>query len=53
MDRQEALFTIGGEHQQFDLAALDEIDHIALIAAGVDVVMSGDLEGARIHGLAY
>ena len=52
MDGQEALFAIGGEHQQFDLAALDEIDHLVLIAAGVDVVMSGDLDRATIEGLA-
>jgi len=30
---------LGRKHQQFDLAALDEIDHLVLIAAGVNVRM--------------
>ena len=53
MDGQEALSAVGGKHQQFDLTALDEIDHIVLIAAGVDVRVSSDLDRARIYGLAY
>ena len=52
MDGQQTLFTFGGEHQQLDLAALDEVDHLVLIAAAVYVAVPGNLNGARIHGLA-
>ena len=43
MDGKETLFTFGREQQQFDLAALDEVDHLVLIAAGVNVGVSGNL----------
>jgi len=52
MDRKEALLAFGGDHEQFDLATLDEIDHLVPIAAGVDARMSGNLDGARIYRLA-
>ena len=35
MDGQETFFTFGREQKQFDLAGLDEIDHLVLVAAGV------------------
>jgi len=52
MDGQQALLAFGGEHEQFDLPALDEVDHLVLIATGVDVGVSRNLDGARIHRLA-
>jgi len=48
MNRKQALFTFGGEHEQFDLSALDEVDHLVLITAGVNGAVSGNLDGARI-----
>jgi hypothetical protein len=36
------------EHEQFDLAALNEIDHLVLIPTGVYVLVSGNLEDTRI-----
>jgi len=52
MNRKQALFTFGGEHEQFDLSALDEVDHLVLITAGVNGAVSGNLDGARILRLA-
>ena len=52
MDGQQTLFTLGGEHEQFNLAALNKINHLILIAAAVDVGMSGNLDGMRVGGLA-
>jgi hypothetical protein len=51
MDGKEAFLTFGGEHEQFDLAALDEVDHLVLIAAGIDVSEPRNLDGVRIYGL--
>jgi hypothetical protein len=52
VDRQDALFTFGGEHKQFDLPALNDVDHLVLIATGVYVGVSRNLDGAGIQGLA-
>ena len=32
---KEALFTFRGEHERFDRAALNEVDHLVLITTGV------------------
>jgi hypothetical protein len=48
---KEALLAFGREHEQFDLAALDEVDHLILIATRVDVSVSGNLNGTGIHSL--
>jgi len=48
MDGQQALLAFGGEHKQFDLAAVNEVDHLVLIPTGVNVLVSGNLEGTRI-----
>ena len=45
MDGEKALFTFRREHEQFDLAALNEVDHLVLIATGVDVGVSRNLDG--------
>lgn len=47
MDRKETLFTFGGEHEQFGLAALDQVDHLVLIVAGLNVSVSDKLNGAK------
>ena len=39
-------------YQQFDLTTTDKIDHIVLIAAGVDVCMAWDVDRAVIECLA-
>ena len=52
MDGQQTLFTFGGEHEQFDLAALDKVNHLVLIAAAVNVTVPGNLDGTRIDRLA-
>src|SRR4029077_14406918 len=40
------------QHEQFDLPAFDEIDHFVLIATGVDISVSRNLDGASVKGLA-
>jgi hypothetical protein len=51
MDRKQALFTLGREQKQFDLAALNEIDHPVLVAAGVNIRVARDRHSARVQGL--
>ena len=48
MDGEKALFAFRREHEQFDLTALNEVDHLILITGSVNVSVSGNLEGARI-----
>ena len=52
MNGQQALFAFGREHEQFDLAAFNKTDHLVVIATSADVGVSGNLDGAEIHGLA-
>jgi hypothetical protein len=52
MDGEKTLSALGREHQQFDLPAFDEVNHLVLIAAGINVGVSGNLNGARILRLA-
>jgi hypothetical protein len=51
VDSEEAFFTFGREQKQFDLAALDEVDHLILIAAGINIRVPGDLDGMRVRRL--
>jgi hypothetical protein len=37
MDGEQKFFTFGREQKQFDLAGLNEIDHLVLVFAGVNV----------------
>ena len=50
MDGQQTLSALGRVREQFDLAALDEVDRLILIAGSVNVSVSGNLDGARIYG---
>ena len=51
MDGQQTFFTFGREQKQFDLAGLDEIDHLVLVAAGVNIRVPRDRHGARVQRL--
>jgi hypothetical protein len=51
MDGQQALFTFGREQKQFDLAGLNEIDHLVLVAAGVNIRVPRDRHSARVQRL--
>ena len=51
MDSKQALFTLGRKQQQFDLAALNEVDRLVLIATHINVAVFRNLDGARIRGL--
>jgi hypothetical protein len=42
MNDQQTFFTLGREQKQFDLAGLDEVDHLVLVAAGVNIRMPRD-----------
>jgi hypothetical protein len=52
MDGEQAFFAFGGEHQQFDLSALDEVNHLVLIAARVYVGMARDFDRMGIQRFA-
>ena len=51
MDGKEALLAVGGEHEQFDLAGLNEIDHPVLVAAGVNICVARDRHSTRFQCL--
>jgi hypothetical protein len=48
MDGKQTLFAFRRELEQFDLPALNEVDHLVPVAAGVNVLVSGNLESTRI-----
>jgi hypothetical protein len=48
VDGEQALFTFRREYEQFDLPALNEVDHLVLIATGVDVGVSRNLDATRM-----
>ena len=52
MNRQQTLPALGRVREQFDLAALDEVNHLVVIAAGVDVGMARNFDRTRIQRLA-
>jgi hypothetical protein len=51
MDGQETLFTFGREQKQFDLPALNKVDHLVLIATGVNIRVPRDRHSARVQRL--
>ena len=51
MDGQQTFFTFGREQKQFDLAGLDEIDHLVLVAAGVNIRVPRERHRTRAQRL--
>jgi len=51
VDGQETFFTFGREQKQLDLAALNEIDHLVLVAAGINIRVPRERHSARVQCL--
>ena len=52
MDGNDAFFTFGGKHEEFDLAARNEIDHFVLIPAHIHVCVSLDRDRLNFNRLS-
>jgi hypothetical protein len=52
MNRKNTFSAFGGEHDELDLPAPDEVDRVLLIAAVVHARVSRDFDGTGVHCLA-
>src|SRR5439155_24599158 len=52
MDGKETLPAFGRQHEEFDLAAFNKVEHLVRITTTIDVCVSRNLDGAKILRLA-